>query len=239
MARQPVHRGHAAEVVSQRNRGDPRPCEQPHGRGSRQRRRRRQRDRDEARPDGEAADPGHRTGMQRPWPRTIEGQSRRGAGKHQQRDARAGSSHQRHEPRGAGDQRQRRSANAPGSGARAGATRCAAVPGGANRPKSGGVGVTARQRCRFANLSISIITLKAALRASPRPPEARGARVLSRFSNTGKPPPAAFGLYLASRSPSLAQWPQLLDIREKVFRRQALKPQPVSLPILSVRGETS
>ena len=30
-----------------------------------------------------------------------------------------------------------------------------------------------------------------------------------------------------------------IDIREKVFRRQALEPQPVSLPILSVRGEIS
>ena len=40
-------------------------------------------------------------------------------------------------------------------------------------------------------------------------------------------PSGASGLYLASPSPALAQWDQLLDIREKVFGRQALSPGPV------------
>jgi hypothetical protein len=47
------------------------------------------------------------------------------------------------------------------------------------------------------------------------------------------------GLYLASAFPGLAQWLQLLDTCEKAFRWQALPLQPDSLPILSVRGESS
>jgi hypothetical protein len=62
---------------------------------------------------------------------------------------------------------------------------------------------------------------------------------LSRFSNNARDTGASEGLCLALPLAALAQWPQLLDIREKVFRWQAQEPEPVSLPILSVRGETS
>jgi hypothetical protein len=44
---------------------------------------------------------------------------------------------------------------------------------------------------------------------------------LSRFSNTSGISFERLPLRLASRVPSLAQCPQLLDIREKVFRWQA------------------
>jgi len=98
-------------------------------------------------------------------------------------------------------------------------------------------------RCRrIAILSKSIIALEKAVGGAPRKPEAQGqqgCRNLSRFSNRGGPPCLLNGLYLASRMAGLAQWRQLLDICEKVFRRQAQKLQPVSLPILSVRGEIS
>jgi hypothetical protein len=58
--------------------------------------------------------------------------------------------------------------------------------------------------------------------------------ILSRFNNTKGTPFRGTGLYLASASGALAQWPQLLDTAEKVPTASAAA---VSLPILSARGD--
>jgi hypothetical protein len=62
---------------------------------------------------------------------------------------------------------------------------------------------------------------------------------MSRFSNSSMDPFRPGTLYLALPSRPLAQWLQLLDIAEKVSMASPKACLPVSLPILSVRGETS
>jgi hypothetical protein len=58
---------------------------------------------------------------------------------------------------------------------------------------------------------------------------------MSRFHNRNDDRFFGGGLCLASGSGALAQWPQLLDIAEKVPTASAA---PVSLPILSARGDS-
>jgi hypothetical protein len=70
------------------------------------------------------------------------------------------------------------------------------------------------------------MVLAALLRVSFRtisPPRATGECLcVSRFHNKGQSLAKAAGLYLATRLGDLAQWPQLLDIPEKVSMASAI-----------------